>query len=676
MGLINKFMKTIREYLDQLDKIQGKTVLEQTHSDHVQEVINKNVLRPKWTKNDHRNGFDIKAIADEQGLSIMLYNSNGEQIGASHFEVIGDHLESFDTYVRPEMRKQGLASMMYDYAQELGNDVLPSKHQTKAGKKFWKSRKQKMATSEDHEIPVPQAVAESLAETVDVDAVHAQALREHLLKNPSLYENSQDFESMRVFLDTHRTPTPTVGNQYVYASVQSTPISNYISIAHFGLSHKLTKLDQNYAYFEIDGKIKRFPESGTLSGNALSQIYFFDSLKGFEHFETLLKLKFPNHKQTFKILDQQGVAEATGDKKFDSMIKKTTSKRAVTKQQKADSKQQASDAFKNMFGGDANDLLKGLTVKKVKETNSKPKQRLDAQCWKGKHKEGTKIKGGIRVNNCVPNESVEHDVAEGYGRYYCSTDKKWKTRQGPKQTRKKVSEIANFEQPQTRAMDRINRIKAGDQIAKCFDEILGFGDRGADFLLYTAPMFRELYSMHKTLGNMIEHAPTSTLQKVANEVSQVLTTLKKDLHEGTAKSSIFSKLPFDAQLKLAGLKQQLHKNLDPRMMQAPPVAATPATTQPTPVAKHSLADLLDKQRKLDTLIAILQKIEKLKDRARRRAGYLPPGLSADLEDYYTADDVDTDFEGMLAQYQKHLSALEQFLNMKKIVWSKPKQFAK
>ena len=38
---------------------------------------------------------------------------------------------------------------------------------------------------------------------------------------------------------------------------------------------------------------------------------------------------------------------------------------------------------------------------------SEVKQRLDAKCWKGKHKEGTKIKGGIRVNNCVPNESVE-----------------------------------------------------------------------------------------------------------------------------------------------------------------------------------------------------------------------------------------------------------------------------
>lgn len=34
------------------------------------------------------------------------------------------------------------------------------------------------------------------------------------------------------------------------------------------------------------------------------------------------------------------------------------------------------------------------------------KQRLDAKCQTGYKKQGTKIKGGVRVNNCVPNESV------------------------------------------------------------------------------------------------------------------------------------------------------------------------------------------------------------------------------------------------------------------------------
>ena len=42
------------------------------------------------------------------------------------------------------------------------------------------------------------------------------------------------------------------------------------------------------------------------------------------------------------------------------------------------------------------------------------KQRLDAKSWKGKHKEGTKIKGGIRVNNCVPNESVDPELNEEF----------------------------------------------------------------------------------------------------------------------------------------------------------------------------------------------------------------------------------------------------------------------
>ena len=41
---------------------------------------------------------------------------------------------------------------------------------------------------------------------------------------------------------------------------------------------------------------------------------------------------------------------------------------------------------------------------------SEIKQRLDPKCWTGKHKEGTKIKGGVRVNNCVPNESITEEL--------------------------------------------------------------------------------------------------------------------------------------------------------------------------------------------------------------------------------------------------------------------------
>lgn len=62
--------------------------------------------------------------------------------------------------------------------------------------------------------------------------------------------------------------------------------------------------------------------------------------------------------------------------------------------------------------GAAKELLQ-LIVKDLKNDigiAESVKQRLDPKCWKGKHKKGTKIKGGVRVNNCVPNESVEEGV--------------------------------------------------------------------------------------------------------------------------------------------------------------------------------------------------------------------------------------------------------------------------
>jgi hypothetical protein len=52
--------------------------------------------------------------------------------------------------------------------------------------------------------------------------------------------------------------------------------------------------------------------------------------------------------------------------------------------------------------------------------SKKIKQRLDPKCWTGWHKDGTKIKGGVRVNNCVKNEDVEENLADGQ-----DLDEKW-----------------------------------------------------------------------------------------------------------------------------------------------------------------------------------------------------------------------------------------------------------
>jgi hypothetical protein len=47
-------------------------------------------------------------------------------------------------------------------------------------------------------------------------------------------------------------------------------------------------------------------------------------------------------------------------------------------------------------------MSEGLTLKESEVAEAKKiKQRLDPKCWKGYRKSGTKIKGGVRVNNCV-----------------------------------------------------------------------------------------------------------------------------------------------------------------------------------------------------------------------------------------------------------------------------------
>jgi hypothetical protein len=47
---------------------------------------------------------------------------------------------------------------------------------------------------------------------------------------------------------------------------------------------------------------------------------------------------------------------------------------------------------------------------KPSEFLNEAEQRLDPKCWKGYRKQGTKMKGGVRVNNCVKvGEDYSHD---------------------------------------------------------------------------------------------------------------------------------------------------------------------------------------------------------------------------------------------------------------------------
>lgn len=54
----------------------------------------------------------------------------------------------------------------------------------------------------------------------------------------------------------------------------------------------------------------------------------------------------------------------------------------------------------------------GQLIQYAEKIINEEKQRLDPKCWDGYKKQGTKMKDGVRVNNCVPKEGVKKGLSE------------------------------------------------------------------------------------------------------------------------------------------------------------------------------------------------------------------------------------------------------------------------
>jgi hypothetical protein len=137
------------------------------------------------------------------------------------------------------------------------------------------------------------------------------------------------------------------------------------------------------------------------------------------------------------------------------------------------------------------------------------------------------------------------------------------------------------------------------------------------------------------------------------------------LGDEVAEGSVFGQQKFGTQIDLAKLKSKLEKTKP----------AQSAPTEPQLVAYQSperLSDLQLRKQRVDDLAGIKQTIEQLQARATRGGRELPRGLAADLEDYFTVKDVDTAYDDMMSKYQRQLAALQQYLGMRKVLWSPKK----
>lgn len=84
-----------------------------------------------WVKMSAKNQFK----SDQ--FRIVARTPGGVDVGWVNFEMKGDKLEALDLSIQPEHRRKGIATLMYEFARELGNDIAPSSRQTGMGKEFW-----------------------------------------------------------------------------------------------------------------------------------------------------------------------------------------------------------------------------------------------------------------------------------------------------------------------------------------------------------------------------------------------------------------------------------------------------------------------------------------------------------------------------------------------------------
>lgn len=70
-------------------------------------------------------------------FEIRVRTAKGTEVGYANFEQHEDHLEAESIKIEPAHRQKGIASEIYKFVRELGNDVQPSKLQTGMGKLLW-----------------------------------------------------------------------------------------------------------------------------------------------------------------------------------------------------------------------------------------------------------------------------------------------------------------------------------------------------------------------------------------------------------------------------------------------------------------------------------------------------------------------------------------------------------
>jgi GNAT superfamily N-acetyltransferase len=121
--------------------LSSKPITESVNIDVFKRGFNKTQDFEKYTLTAEPGRFLLHQTHGDPSEQFTVKAHIGKtQVGWVNFEIQDDHLEALDLYVDPKHRRKGLATAMYQFAKELGNDIRPSKKQTGMGREFWATK--------------------------------------------------------------------------------------------------------------------------------------------------------------------------------------------------------------------------------------------------------------------------------------------------------------------------------------------------------------------------------------------------------------------------------------------------------------------------------------------------------------------------------------------------------
>ena len=395
------------------------------------------------------NGIDISLeiqkddeyVDDEDYDNQVIYvtaSSKGKELGHVLFAFDGEYLMPQDLEVEERYRGQGIAQIMYDYVKSKGYKIRRSGQQTDAGAGFWDKHKgqgqnvweqgvaEALTYPQKHsswsvcspkknefntrykldQEPEARAHAERIGgKLVKVDqrghAIRTGSKGDKGVAEGSLEEVSQD--TARSYAQKAQASQKDLINQTYRKGADTDALNKKIKNRQQGMDRAHT--DKRYYKDELgvaEGSLEEVSDK-TLT-NYLTKVDA-DSRK-----HRMDPTKRPAHKASKSI-----AGFATAFNKLDSHKEKA---------EKAEKTNEGLESEKVKMPNGQRPKGIGWVLKQAGEQSSKDysvwerkfnrvneqgvdeeKQRLDPKCWTGKHKEGTKMKGGVRVNNCVPNES-------------------------------------------------------------------------------------------------------------------------------------------------------------------------------------------------------------------------------------------------------------------------------